>query len=48
MPTYRIMDSDGVIVDQEQDQSQTSREEILRWYKNMLTGRIFCAVEGES
>ena len=38
MPTYRVMDSDGVIVDAERNPQDVSREEIVSWYKNMLTG----------
>lgn len=38
MPTYRVMDSDGIIVDESRKPSDISNEEILKWYKNMLTG----------
>ena len=38
MPTYRVMDSDGIIVDESRRPSDISNEEILTWYKNMLTG----------
>lgn len=38
IPTYRVMDSDGVIVDKGQAQLDVGNEEILNWYKNMLTG----------
>lgn len=38
MPTYRVMDSDGIIVDESRRPSDVSNEEILTWYKNMLTG----------
>lgn len=38
IPTYRVMDSDGVIVDEGQAPFDNDREEILTWYKNMLTG----------
>lgn len=38
MPTYRVMDSDGVIVDTKHEPSDVSTEEVITWYKNMLTG----------
>ena len=38
MPTYRVMDSDGVIVDGGREPSDLTHEEILQWYRNMLTG----------
>lgn len=38
IPTYRVMDSDGIIVDKARTQSDISDDEILMWYKNMLTG----------
>lgn len=38
MPTYRVMDSDGVIVDKKHEPTDVSDEEALTWYKNMLTG----------
>jgi len=38
IPTYRVMDSDGVIVDKERDPSDVRDEEVLTWYKNMLMG----------
>ncbi len=39
MPTYRVMDSDGVIVDKSRKPTEISNEEIITWYKNMLTGQ---------
>lgn len=39
MPTYRVMDSDGIIVDTKHEPSDVSIEEVITWYKNMLTGR---------
>lgn len=38
MPTYRVMDSDGIIVDEDRKPLDVSDEEVLTWYKNMLTG----------
>lgn len=39
IPTYRIMDSDGVLVQKDRQRPvNVSNEEILTWYKNMLTG----------
>lgn len=37
IPTYRVMDSNGVIID-DNIQLDVSNEEVLTWYKNMLTG----------
>jgi 2-oxoisovalerate dehydrogenase E1 component alpha subunit len=39
MATYRVMDSDGVIVDKAHEPSDVPDEEVLTWYKNMLTGK---------
>lgn len=41
MPTYRVMDSDGVVVDESRKPSGISNEEIVKWYRNMLTGMSF-------
>jgi len=38
IPTYRVMDSDGVVVDQNWSSSDLSPEQILTWYRDMLTG----------
>ncbi|KAL2044740.1 hypothetical protein N7G274_002515 [Stereocaulon virgatum] len=40
MPTYRVMSSDGIIVDESRKPSDISNEEIVTWYKNMLTVNI--------
>ncbi|KAL8994314.1 MAG: hypothetical protein Q9188_007101 [Gyalolechia gomerana] len=40
IPTYRFMDSDGVVVDQGREPN-VSDEEVLTWYNNMLTGMQF-------
>lgn len=37
IPTYRIMDSNGNIVDNTRDPQSAPDYEILAWYKNMLT-----------
>ena len=36
IPTYRIMDSDGVIVDEERAPRDVGDEEAVRLYKDML------------
>lgn len=40
IPTYRVMDSEGVIVDKAWKQSGYGDDEVLTWYKNMLTGTV--------
>ncbi|KAL8957321.1 MAG: hypothetical protein Q9183_006091, partial [Haloplaca sp. 2 TL-2023] len=47
IPTYRFMDSDGVVVDKDRE-PQVSDEEVLTWYKNMLTGEEGIAVGSAS
>ncbi|KAI4123936.1 MAG: hypothetical protein LQ338_005047 [Usnochroma carphineum] len=37
IPTYRFMDSDGVVVDKARE-PDVSEDEVLTWYKDMLTG----------
>ncbi|KAL9578094.1 MAG: hypothetical protein Q9212_005940, partial [Teloschistes hypoglaucus] len=39
IPTYRFMDSDGVVVDKDRE-PDASDAEVLTWYKNMLTVSI--------
>lgn len=39
MPTYRILDQDGAIVDKSQDPPDVSNEELLKLYKDMVTGK---------
>ena len=41
IPTYRVMDSDGIIVDKDRELSDVTDEEVLTWYRNMLTGMSF-------
>ena len=38
IPTYRVMDSNGVIVDTGKKPSDVSTDEIISWYKNMVSG----------
>lgn len=38
IPTFRVIDSDGVLVDKSRGMPKVSNEEVLTWYKNMLTG----------
>lgn len=38
IPTYRVMDSDGIIVDEARAPVDVSDEEVLSWYRNMVTG----------
>lgn len=48
MPTYRIMDADGNVVDNTRDPESASDTEIVSWYKNMLTVSIMDVVMYES
>lgn len=36
--TYRVMDSDGAIVDQKRKPLDVSDEDVVKWYRDMLTG----------
>lgn len=38
IPTYRVMDSDGYQVDKTRLAPDVTNEEVLTWYKNMLSG----------
>ena len=38
IPTFRVMDSDGVIVDRAHAPVDVGDQEVLTWYRNMLTG----------
>ncbi|KAK5245998.1 hypothetical protein LTR16_007169, partial [Cryomyces antarcticus] len=37
MPTYRVLDQDGVIVDNDKEPPNVSEEEVFKMYKDMLT-----------
>lgn len=39
IPTYRVIDSDGELVDKSRGPPDVSEEEVLKWYMNMLTGQ---------
>ncbi|OAL73705.1 2-oxoisovalerate dehydrogenase alpha subunit [Trichophyton violaceum] len=40
IPTYRVMDSEGVIVDKSRGPPDVKDEEVITWYKNMLSVSI--------
>ncbi|PYH97271.1 branched chain alpha-keto acid dehydrogenase complex, alpha subunit [Aspergillus ellipticus CBS 707.79] len=48
IPTYRVMDSDGVLVDKSRKPMNVPNEEILSWYKNMLTVSVMDVVMFEA
>ena len=39
MPTYRILDQDGVVVDKDKSPAKIPDEEIIKMYKDMLSGK---------
>ena len=39
IPTYRVMDSEGMIVDKSRGPPDVKDEEVITWYKNMLSGK---------
>jgi hypothetical protein len=47
IPTYRVMDSNGELVDGTRRPPDVTDEEVLTWYKNMLTGEWLTGVSGE-
>lgn len=40
IPTYRVIDSDGELVDKTRAAPLVTNEEALTWYKNMLSGEF--------
>ena len=40
MPTYRILDQEGVIVDKDRQPPDISNEELVKMYKDMVTVSI--------
>ncbi|GLA24740.1 hypothetical protein M752DRAFT_235763 [Aspergillus phoenicis ATCC 13157] len=48
IPTYRVMDSDGVLVDKSRKSIDVPKEEILAWYKNMLTVSVMDVIMFEA
>ncbi|THC97483.1 hypothetical protein EYZ11_003017 [Aspergillus tanneri] len=48
IPTYRVMDSDGVLLDKGRRPLNLSDEEILTWYKNMLTVSVMDVIMFEA
>lgn len=43
IPTYRVINSDGELVDKTRPAPDVTDEEVLTWYKNMLSGQ-FCNI----
>jgi 2-oxoisovalerate dehydrogenase E1 component alpha subunit len=39
IPTYHVMDSGGSIGDSSRGPPEVTDEQVLEWYKNMLTGK---------
>ena len=39
IPTYRVMNSYGVMEDKTRAEPDVTNEQVLTWYKNMLTGK---------
>ncbi|KAL4743959.1 thiamine diphosphate-binding protein [Aspergillus similis] len=48
IPTYRVMDSDGVLVEKSRSELSVSNEEVLTWYRNMLTVSIMDVIMFEA
>lgn len=48
IPTYRVMDANGELVDGTRGPPDVTDEEVLTWYKNMLTGEWLTGGSGES
>lgn len=46
IPTFRVLNSDGVIENESQELLNVEDEQILTWYKNMLTGTSLCMHAG--
>lgn len=40
MDTYRFMDADGIVVDTDREMTPVTDEEVVKWYRNMLTVSI--------
>ena len=47
IPTYRVIDSDGELVDKTRGAPDVADEEVLMWYKNMLTGNCIPFFSGK-
>ncbi|BDD56719.1 hypothetical protein MPDQ_000144 [Monascus purpureus] len=48
IPTYRVMDSDGVVVDKNRLPLDIPDQEVITWYKNMLTVSIMDVIMFEA
>ncbi|KAH3375900.1 hypothetical protein KXV52_007865, partial [Aspergillus fumigatus] len=48
IPTYRVMNSDGVMLEKDRKSLDVSNEEILTWYKNMLTVSVMDVIMFEA
>ncbi|KAJ5776262.1 uncharacterized protein N7511_001273 [Penicillium nucicola] len=48
IPTYRVMDSDGELVDKTRPAPDVTDEEVLTWYKNMLSVSVMDVVMFEA
>lgn len=45
LPTYHVLDSKGLLKDPNRAPPDVSDEQVLLWYKNMLTGELFCELQ---
>ncbi|OQE15660.1 hypothetical protein PENSTE_c027G06206 [Penicillium steckii] len=48
IPTYRVMDADGELVDKSRGEPNVSDDQVLTWYKNMLTVSVMDVVMFEA
>ncbi|PGH27763.1 hypothetical protein AJ80_00551 [Polytolypa hystricis UAMH7299] len=48
IPTYRVVDSDGIIVDKTRGALDVKDEEVISWYKNMVTVNIMDTIMFEA
>ncbi|KAH8791372.1 2-oxoisovalerate dehydrogenase alpha subunit [Hyaloscypha sp. PMI_1271] len=48
IPTYRVMGSDGIILDKDREVPDVTNEQAVTWYKNMLTVNILDSIMYEA
>lgn len=48
IPTYRVVDSDGVVVDKTRPPMDITDNEVITWYKNMLVVSIMDVIMFEA
>lgn len=48
IPIYHVMNSASLIEDSNREPPDVTDEQVISWYKNMMTGKIGASIEGKT